>query len=488
MAPDSTGRNLVTRKLRCLLVPLAGVLFVGAPPTPPVPQVVPFRLIRMSLNLRVDYERGTIGGTATLQFRNASDRPGVVVPLLLNRLMTVSRAVDPSGADLSFDHHVVVFQDDSVRQVNAIVVTPGHPVAPGDSLTIILHYSGILVGYTETGSLYIKDRVDRDFTIIREDAYAFPVLGVPSWESNRAAPREPFMFAARVTVPAGLVVAMGGEEQERTAQDSLTTWSYHSVDPVPFLNIAIAPYRQLEQTGARIFYFPADSSGARMVARAVAGAMGRYTRWYGPVGREPQLVVMEIPEGFGSQASLTAGILQTADAFRDPAQLRQLYHEISHVWNVLDLDRPSARWNEGLASFLQWRMAAELDGWAEWDAQVDRTAQSLMRRCSPPVRCDSVPFAAYGGAGLTDRSYSVGMLMFYALFRVLGPDAFDRAYRNFFQEHRDNGATIADLVAAFRGASTRSDRIFADWLFTTRWYSRLASGESFGRMIDAYSQ
>jgi len=111
-----------------------------------------------------------------------------------------------------------------------------------------------------------------------------------------------------------------------------------------------------------------------------------------------------------------------------------------------------------------------------------------MHRCSPPVRCDSVPFAAYGGAGLTDRSYSVGMLMFYSLFRVLGPDAFDRAYRNFFQEHRDNGATIADLVAAFHGASTRSDRIFADWLFTTRWYSRLASGESVGRMIDAYSQ
>src|ERR1019366_8750189 len=104
------------------------------------------------------------------------------------------------------------------------------------------------------------------------------------------------------------------------------------------------------------------------------------------------------------------------------------------------------------------------------------------------MRCDSVPFAAYGRAELTDRSYSVGMLMFYALFRVLGPDAFDSAYRDFFQEHRDNGAGIADLVAAFRRASSKSDRIFADWLFTTRWYSRLASGESLGRMIDAYSQ
>ena len=32
----------------------------------------------------------------------------------------------------------------------------------------------------ETGSLYIQDHVSRDFTILREDAYAFPVLGVPA--------------------------------------------------------------------------------------------------------------------------------------------------------------------------------------------------------------------------------------------------------------------------------------------------------------------
>lgn len=477
----------MTRKRHFLVAALVGFLSVSAPPVAAVSQDAAFLLTRMALDLRVDYGRGTIGGTATLRFRNASDRPEVRVPLLLNRLMTVSRVTGVRGVDLSFDQRIVVFEDDPIRQVNAIVVTPGHPLAPGDSLTIVLHYGGILVGYTETGSVYIKDRVNRDFTILREDAYAFPMLGVPSLASNRRAPREPFMFAARVTVPADLVVAMGGEAQERTTRDSLTTWNYSSVDPVPFLNITIAPYRQLDQPGARIFYFPADSSGARMVARAVEGAVGRYASWYGPVGREPRLVVMEIPEGFGSQASLTAGILQTADAFREAAQLPQLYHEISHVWNVPDLDRPSARWNEGLASFLQWRMAAELDGWADWDAQANRTTQFLMRRCSASVRCDATPFAAYGSAGLTDRSYSVGMLMFYTLFRVLGPDAFDRAYRNFFQEHRATGATIADLVAAFRGASPLSERIFDDWLFSTRWYSRLASGESLGHMIDGYS-
>ncbi len=469
-----------------MIVPLVGALCIGAGPARQAPADVPFVLTGLGLDLRVDYERGTVSGTATLYLRNVSDHPAAAVPLLLNRLMTVSRIESAAGADAAFEQRVALFQDDSTRQVDAIVVTPQHPVPPGDSLALVVHYGGVLVGYTETGSLYIQDHVSRDFTIIRQDAYAFPSLGVLSWRANRAARQEPFVYAARVSVPAGLVVAMGGERGERTTQDSMVTWSYRSSGPAPFLNIAIAPYQVLESAAARIFYFPADSSGARLVQRAIAGAVERYTRWYGPLGRQPQIVVMEIPDGFGSQASLVAGIIQTAGAFRNRSQLGQLYHELSHVWNVPDLDRPSPRWNEGLAMYLQWRMAGELDGWTDWDAQLQRTTAYLMRGCAPPARCDSVPFASYGTAGLTDRSYSVGMLMFYALSQTLGSDAFDRGYRGFFQQYRDKGATTADLVAALRRASPKSERILKDWLLTTRWYTRLASGETVRQMVEDY--
>jgi hypothetical protein len=191
--------------------------------------------------------------------------------------------------------------------------------------------------------------------------------------------------------------------------------------------------------------------------------------------------------GFGSQASLTAGIIQTADAFRTRSELRQVYHELSHLWNVPDLDLPSPRWNEGLATFLEWRMAAELDGWEQWDAQLQRAVKALLDRCAPPAACNTVPLQAYGQAGLTDRSYTVGLLMFYALYRVLGSEAFDRAYRSFVAQYRETGATTAALAAAFRRESPSCDAIFADWLTTTRWYSRLASGESVSHIIDSYA-
>jgi len=448
------------------------------------PEDVAFTLTRVALNLRVDYARRSLSGSETLYLRNVATHAVVQVPFLLNRLMAVSRVTGTAGAGLKFSQAVVVFEDDSIRQVNAVVVSLARPVAPGDSVAIAVHYGGRLVGYTETGSLYIKDNIDHDFTIIREDAYAFPVLGLPSWSANRSMAREPFAFFVQVTVPADLVVATGGQPLEATRRDSLVTWTYQSSGPVPFLNIAIAPYRVLDSGGVRIFHFSQDSAGARMIERAVTGAVARYTGWYGTLGQDLHLTVMEIPEGWGSQASLTAGIIETADAFRDRAQLHQVYHELSHLWNPTDLDRPSPRWNEGLASFLEWRMAAELDGWDGWEARLDRLEQSVRSGCEPRRPCATVPFAAYGKSGLTALSYQVGALTFYSLYKTLGADAFDRAYREFFRQYRDRGATSQDLIAAFNRVDPASERIFADWFSTTRWYTRLARGEPLRQILN----
>ena len=339
---------------------------------------IQFVVVERELDLRVDYGQGGVSGSETLLLKNVSDRPAAVVPLLLNRLMSVSRVTGPNRAELRFHQDVVRFEDDSVLQVTAAEIALPRPVPPGDSIRVVVHYGGHLVGYVETGSLYIRDRVDSAFTILREDAFAFPALGVPSRRINRAMGFDhPFSFTVRVTVPAGEVVATGGEPLEPVRTDSLVTWIYRTRTPAPFLNIAIAPYRTLTRSGLRIFYFPEDSAGAGMVDSAVAGAMARFSAWYGPLEHGGDLTVIEIPEGWGSQASLAAGIIETADAFRDRAQLPQLYHELSHLWNLPDRERPSSRWNEGLAMFLQWRVAAELDGWSGWDAAIDRLQQRL---------------------------------------------------------------------------------------------------------------
>jgi len=450
------------------------------------PPRVPFVVVARTLDIVVDYAGGSLAGFERLTLRNAASQPATEVPLVLNRLMRATEITDAAGNVLPMRQDVVVFEDDSVLQVNAIVVGLAHPVAPGDSVDVTVRYGGHLVGYVETGSLYIQDKVDTAFTIIRQDAFAYPALGVPSRRVNRAMGFDhPFAFTARVTVPTGFIVATAGVASEPVRRDSLTTWTYRTVVPSPVLNIAVARYRTLVRSGLHIFYFPQDSAGARMVDVAVARAMARYASWYGTLESTLPVTIIEIPENWGSQASLAGGIMETADAFRDQRQLYQLYHELSHLWNPPD-PPSSPRWNEGLAMFLQWRLAGELDGWAGWDGRIDRVESAVQRECQALPSCATVPFADYGKAEMTDLSYSVGLAMFYALYETLGAETFDRAYRDFLRRHRTGGATNAALVAAFHAASPASDAIFADWFTTTRWYARLRSGESVRTIVNGY--
>jgi hypothetical protein len=405
--------------------------------------------------------------------------------------MAVSETTDEGGTSIAFTQDIVTLEDWPQYQANHITVILDSPIGPGVRGTVRVAYGGYLAGFTETGLLYVRDRIDRDFTILREEALAFPVLGVPSWEQNRAAPREPFGFVVRITVPEDLTVAAGGKLVERTVDGGNATFEYRSVLPADFVNIAIAPYRLLEGQGggggARIFYFPADSVGARRVLGRLDQATALLERRFGPLGVHPGLTVIEIPEGFGSQASLAAGIIQTRDAFNDPSQHRQFYHELSHLWNAPDLDAPSPRWNEGLASFLERRLAAELDGWSELDSSMEEAARGIVERFEENPSYQSTPFIDYGKASLTGLSYRVGMLMFYALYELTGPEAFDAAIGGYFRRHRTMGGTTEAFVEFFQESTSADlEGLFDDWLRTTHWVDRLREAGSVNALIAEY--
>jgi aminopeptidase N len=194
--------------------------------------------------------------------------------------------------------------------------------------------------------------------------------------------------------------------------------------------------------------------------------------------------VIEIPEGFGSQASATAGIILDARAFRDRAELPQLYHELSHFWNPRDLDVPSPRWNEGLAMYLQYRLARELDGFAGTPAAIER-ARSRVCAGDARTRLERTPFLRFGAEGVTDFSYRVGFLMFSALEALLGPERLDAAIREYVQQRIARGGTTADLIAVISRASipTPPDAFFRDWMETSAWVDPVCSAPSFAGAI-----
>jgi hypothetical protein len=445
-----------------------------------------FRERHVALVADVDYARQRIDGTITLTLENWTTKPATRVPLLLNRLMLV-RGSRQAGHAVPFTQDVVRFEDDSLRQVTLATVHLARPVAPSGRVTIDVDFGGALVGYTETGSLYVRDHVDSAFTILRTDAYAFPSIGVANDGANRQRPAVDFTYDLDLGVAAGQVVSTAGTLVSRDSSGTTRRWRYRNASPSPFLNICVAPYALLEERGIRIAYFREDSSGARRLARSVTSALGELTRWFGPLGAEARLTISEIPEGWGSQASLAGGIIQEAGAFREPGQLRALYHELSHLWNATDTDRPSPRWNEGLAMFLQLRLAAQVDHDTTTAAALARSASRVRQMLTDDTRLRTVPPIEYGRRAMTDYSYRVGQLMFAAMFELAGEATFDRIVGGYYQAHRASGGTTDDFIRYAESIGPPSlSRLFDDWMRTARWSELVGKGLGVSEIVAGY--
>lgn len=170
---------------------------------------------------------------------------------------------------------------------------------------------------------------------------------------------------------------------------------------------------------------------------------------------------------------MTAVILSAA-AFRDPKQHREVYHEISHLWNVPATDRPSPRWDEGLASFLEYLATQEITGELVVDPRATRLVEWLRGALPGHPEWRKVPLVEYGRAGLTNLSYSVGALFFDLLYRLVGQETFNRIVGGYAAEFGTRGGSTKDLAEVMR-KTARMDlsQLVTDWLYTTAWVERI---------------
>lgn len=419
--------------------------FVKASPVAAMWEPARLQPVRYELDLLVDFKEERIDGRASVSLRNAGEASVTEASFLLYRLMTVKAVKDAAGLATPFRQSVVAFEDWPRRQVNHVVVSLGQPLAPGESTQVAIEYGGYLAGYVETGSRYIRDRIDETFTIIREDAEAYPTVRVPSFRANRAAGLPEFDYLARVTVPATHVVANGGVLVDKTLRDEQVTYAYRNARPYWRMDFAIARYGKHEIPGFRVFFLPEDAAGAERVLKAATDSIALYSEWFGPRRGTGTFTLIEMPDGWGSQTDVTS-VLQAAAAFKDPARLYEVYHEISHLWNVKSLARPYCRWNEGLASFLEDLTRERLEGGPPLDAGASRIADWLVKRGAEQPRLRSVPMIDYGREGMTDYAYGTGMLMFYVLHRLVGQQAFNAVIGGFYQQYQETGAGTAQFV------------------------------------------
>lgn len=451
-------------------------------PDSAVVRVTPTRYV---LTVRIDYEERRLEGTARITLRNFSNGPVSEVPLLLYRLMEV-RAAEVNGTAARWTQRVVAFSDFSTLQATHARITLPAPLLPGGTVDLQVRYDGHLLGYAETGMAYVRDHIEPSFTILRDDALAFPRIGYPSVAVNRRAPFPSYDYLARITVPESLVVVNGGRLMERTAATGWATYVYRSVKPSWRMDFAIGDYAVIEEGPIRVAYLRRDSVGAKRVAASARRSHDLFTQWFGRLRGEPSLTILELEDGYGSQADVAA-IMQTAAAFRDSTRDRELYHEVAHLWNPPEKDLPSPRWNEGLSSFLEYLAQEQFTGRPVADARADQLLDWLREIGPRRERLTRVPPIDYGKEQMTDYSYSVGALLFHLLYGVVGPERFRAIIGDFARQYATTGGSIADLVAlANRTAQMDLRKLFDDWVHTAGWWSAIMSGATYAELVRQY--
>ncbi len=471
--------------------------FILSLPQPVLAQANGLDILEYDLSMRLDLEKSgpyvplnTLSATARITFVNTNESPVTTVPAILYRLLKVEAVRNGKAEPLDYSQRLGSLEGWDSYQANVITIDLDRPLLSGGTTTIEIDYAGSMVGLRESGMLYVQDSLDPQFTIIRAESASYPHLAEPTRESFRyrtGAGRDVFDQIVSIAVPDSLVVASGLELEEIKTQDQWSTWVYRSRQPDFHFMLPVAPYEVIETAAARIYFFPEDRDGAQRIANGVGDAMALFEDWFGALHNHSSFTVVEIPEWYGSQA-LRPTVIQDARAFKDASAMAELYHEISHFWNVSDPDPFPSRWNEGLAMYLQEIARQELDENADdLDSTWEDMFQFLKQRLDEQSESRDVPLIRAGEMNLTSLlSYGGGQLMFALLHHRLGRDHLLALLKEFYQGHVESGASSEEFADFVIAQAPSAKQIVEEWFLGSE-YSNLILGETnFAALVQRY--
>ena len=450
------------------------------------------KVTRYELRVRINPADENLTASAQITLSNPSSTPQREIPFLLYRLLAVDAVQDEKGAALSYRQAVVAMSDEKKWQVNSLTLTLREPIAPGGTTRITVNYSGWIFGYHEVMG-YVSDHIGEDYALLRPDALAYPMLAEPSSPSLSAAYDSVFTYELQITVPSGTIVACGGVP-EKTSLDGAGTETFRFASRVPTwrMDIAAAKFRKLtnDEGNLVVYALPDDEAGAGNILREVKNVIEFYTLRFGPSRRATAYTVIEIPDGWGSQAS-DFYILQDAGAFKDPKRTHELYHEIGHSWNVKarpELQR--TRWfDEAFASYFEALALGKFEGQKAFDERMARYRESFRRQAKKDPGNATTPIAEYGKGGLGDNSYTKGAWSLYVLHQVVGDDGFNEIIRTLMAEFSDRPAGFGDFQSVAERVSKRDlSRFFNEWIFGAESSALLLGSASTQEIVERYRE
>jgi hypothetical protein len=420
------------------------------------------------VNVRFHLQEQQIDVVSSLSIRNDTKNPCDSIPFLLYRLLSVRYITDSAGRPLDFRQEVIQLSDQPSFQARDVVIRLAAPLKPGDSNRIVIAYSGFVFGYPEVMA-YVNDRIDESYSLLRPDALSYPVIANATFEDLMAADENRFSYRLSATVPKGYTAACGGYAAGRRDSAGTITFEFASQMPTWRMDLAVAQFATLRNPEVKlvVYCLPDDSAGARHILDASLQVVNLYSRMFGKPDHYQGYTIIEIPEGWGSQAG-DFYFLQTAAAFRDSAKIGEVYHEIGHSWNAVpspDIKR-CRYFDEAFASFFEPLAIRAFNGEQAFSSHMERLRQNFARRVNQDRQAFDTPIADYGKRELGRFSYTKGAWSLYVLYTMVGEKDFEAIIHSLVTEFHDRTVTFRDFQTLCEQVSHRNmAKFFSEWIY-----------------------
>jgi len=362
---------------------------------------------KLSLHLLINLEEGTFEGHAYTELEQEA------------KCFVLNKGLRVENCNVSFSQSIIELIDFKSYEVNLIELEE-----PKEEFQI--RYCGTLESYEHIFP-YLKDKISKEYTLLRTDTYFYPIFAEPRFKSLiNAITMSKFDAEISISgVPDEYKLASGGEILGSKIR-ILNTWR---------LDIAIAKFSLIKYNDFKAFVLIGNEEQGKRILELIRKAFNFYCSMFGE--RERKYTIIEIPNGYGGQAGIDYSLIESK-VFKDPIPYG-VYHELAHFWNPRaegEVQR-TRFFDEAFANYLTALLIRELYGEKEFKKVLKKfkeTFWELVKNYFPKGK--EVPLADYGKYELGTLSYSKGALILYELHKLIG-DSFYELIRECCKRFKD---------------------------------------------------
>lgn len=455
------------------------------------------KVVSYSFDYYIEPDKEYFSSNGVLTIKNDSVNKNKKLSLLLYHGLKVKCVSVETDENVRFTQEIVSFPEYEEFKVNHISIDLTEYLEVNEETTLYIEYEGVLKGYSSIMQ-YVKDSINEEFSILRSDCLAYPIIAYPSYESYMESHYSPFSYKVNVSVPKKYTVGCGGLLKDIQKKNDRKIFTYERLKPTRLYNrfdICISEY-SLTKDGNRnfnIFAFLKDKEIAeKKVMLELRKIYDYYRRIFGDYENDDSFTIIEVKEGYGCQAGDNYVLIEEP-AFDDKnTNFTHLYHEIGHIWNAnvkLYYEQRSRFFDEAFACYYEVLAIREFLGEEEAKEKMESYKEQFIMNVKHSKKNFDTPISDYGKYEIGYNSYSKGPWLLYVLHNIVGDEKFYDIIKTFLRENKGKQVTFKDFENTCAKVSELNlDKFFEQWLYGKESSSYLYNNSSVFFMVEKARQ